>query len=341
MVTLAGPPFGIAVTRDSRWSFVADDNGQADVVANSGSRPRVVHTIPLPQGEGGDWLTRDGRYLLVANLADGATVVSAPLAEAGSKHAVLGTLKEPTSQDTSGGSIEVTTSPDDRFAFVSIEYSDVIAVYDLKAALANGFHRSTYIGSVPLGQAVVGMAVSPNGRWLYATSETAADGGPGGTLSVISLSKAESHPASAVITNVPAECSPVRVVVSSNGKVVWVTARESDLLLAFDATKLRTDPTDALLASVRVGESPVGLALVSNERRIVVADSNRFAAPGASSDLTVVNTAAALAHKPAVLGKIHAGSFPREETLEPNGKTLLVGNYGSNQLETVSISTLP
>ena len=164
--------------------------------------------------------------------------------------------------------------------------------------------------------------VSPDGRWLYATSELAA-GAPladfDGTLSVISLSEAERQPARAVIANVAADCSPVRVVASPDGRIVWVTARESDQLLAFSAAKLRSDTAHALLAAVRVGEAPVGLALVAGGREVVVADSNRFAAPGAHSGLTVVDAAAALAHRPAVLGTIVAGSFPREMSLEPSG----------------------
>jgi DNA-binding beta-propeller fold protein YncE len=207
-------------------------------------------------------------------------------------------------------------------------------------ALSDGFKPPSYVGAVPLGIAPVGVAVSPDGRWLYATSESSATMTQG-TLSVISLAKAERDPAHAVVATVGAHCSPVRVVVSSDGNVVWVTARESDQLLAFSAGKLRTDPKHALLAAVRVGESPVGLALTGGGRDVVVADSNRFGAPGARAKLTVVSAAAALAHRPAVLGTIRAGSFPREMALEPNGLTLLVGNFASDQLEAVAAGNLP
>jgi hypothetical protein len=40
---------------------------------------------------------------------------------------------------------------------------------------------------------------------------------------------------------------------------------------------------------------------------MVVADSNRFGAPGAVPSLAVVNVAAALAHKPALAGYLRAG----------------------------------
>jgi len=104
---------------------------------------------------------------------------------------------------------------------------------------------------------------------------------------------------------------------------------------------LLTDPAQSIVASVRVGEAPVGLALVDGGTRIVVANSNRFGAPGAASSLAVVNVAAALASRPALAGYLPAGGFPREMALEPDGRTLLVGNFTSQQLEAVGVAGLP
>ena len=68
-------------------------------------------------------------------------------------------------------------SPDGRFAFVTLEDSQRAAVFNLGAALSRGFGPADYVGSIPLGLAPVGMArCSPDGRWLYATSEIAARG---------------------------------------------------------------------------------------------------------------------------------------------------------------------
>jgi DNA-binding beta-propeller fold protein YncE len=358
---LGGSPFGIATTADGRWAFVDEvgghvvahgdgAGGQVAVLADDGFTPRVVRTIGVRGDAVGNSLTRDGRYLLVADGSNGATVVSVHRAETGARDAVLGTLSRHRAQAGGGGAIEVASSPDGHYAFVSIEYGGGIAVYDLRAALADDFHKSTYLGTVRLGLAVVGMAVSPDGRRLYATSElavgTSALGARPrsqfhGSLSVISISQAARDPQQAVLAAVPAGCSPVRVAVSSDGSTVWVTARESNRLLAFSAGKLLSDPKHARLAAVHVGEAPVGLALVSGGRDVIVADSNRFGVPGARAELTVVSTAAALAHRPAVVGTIPAGSFPREMAVEPDGQTLLVSNFGSDELEAVDVGALP
>jgi DNA-binding beta-propeller fold protein YncE len=193
------------------------------------------------------------------------------------------------------------------------------------------------------------MAISPDGRWLYATSEIGPlprgpaakrSSEPPGTLTVVDLRRAETDPAKSVVATVDAGCEPVRVITSADGGEVWVTARASDDLLCFSAARLASDPAHALVAVTRVGEAPVGLAAVRGGSLIVVADSNRFGAKGAAADLDVVNVAAALSGGRAVVGHIPSGAFPREMAAAPDG-TLLVSNYASGQVEAVDGATIP
>jgi DNA-binding beta-propeller fold protein YncE len=352
MEAAPGTPFGVAVTADGRWSFVSLP-GTGSVGAYRIGEPalpslaRRVYTGTQLLGEA---LTRDGRYLLAADDGGGAAVISVSRAEQGAAGALLGTLNSPDGT----GAIEAAVSPDGRFAFVSLEGSAAIAVFDLRQALTRGFGAADFAGTIPVGLAPVGLAVSPDGQWLYATSEIAPGARPSpgasasgvplggeGTLTVISVRRAETDPAASVVSTVDAGCSPVRVITSGDGSVVWVTARESDRLLGFSAARLRTDPAHSLITSTQVGEAPVGLALVDGGTRIVVADSNRFSAPGATSGLAVVDASAALQGRPALLGYLKAGGFPREMALEPGGRTLLVTNFGSQQLEAVGVAGLP
>jgi len=247
-----------------------------------------------------------------------------------------------------GGAVEVAVSPDDKFAFVSLAYAGEIAVFNLRRALASGLRATGFVGDIPARTGLGGMVVSPDGRWLYATSELAAQNAGGGllpsgpgTLSVISLRQAEQDPAHSVVATVAAGCNPVRVVTSADGSVVWVTALGSDTLLGFSAARLLTDPAHALLARVEVGEAPDSLALVDSGQRIVVADSNASDKRGESSNLAVVNVAAALAGRPALAGYLPAGGFPRQMALEPDGHTLLVTDFTAQQLEAVNVTNLP
>jgi len=365
MLPVSGSPFGVAATADGRWAFVAVTGPRAgtpsiDVLRLAGSRaPTLVRSIPVPGVPLGETITPDGKYLLAADNA-GIAVLSVARAESGAAGAVLGTLSAPggasggaSSGGPTGGAIEVAASPDGRFAFVTLEDSRQAAVFNLGAALSRGFGPADYVGNIPLELAPVGITVSPDGRWLYATSEVAASGtgaakpvaGPegllsAGTLTVIDLRRAETDPAASVVATVDAGCQPVRVTTAADGTQVWVTARASDDLLCFAAARLVSDPKRALVAVVRVGEAPVGLAAVRGSSLVVVADSNRFGARGATSDLDVVNVAAALAGHPAVVGHIRAGLFPRDMTLAPDG-TLLVSNFDSGQVEAVGVATIP
>jgi DNA-binding beta-propeller fold protein YncE len=380
MLSTGGSPFGVAVTPDGRFGFAAVLGGGTggsviDVLRmakTASGRPVLVRSIPVAGQPLGETITPDGRYLLAAD-GNGAVVISVARAESGAASAVLGTLAAPsgTGQGAqSASAIEVATSRDGRYAFVTLEYDQRAAVFNLADAVSREFGNADYVGGIPLGQAAVGLAVSPDGRWLYATSEVAAPAQhpvgirasairsgpalsagqaaragivpnePPGTLTLIDLQRAETDPAHSVLNTVDAGCQPVRVVTAANGTQVWVTARASDDVLCFAAALLRTDPSHALVAVVRVGEAPVGLTAVRDGTLIVVADSNRFSAPGGHADLTVINVADALAGRPAIVGDIPAGLFPRDMTAAPNG-TVLVSNFSSGQLETVDTATIP
>jgi DNA-binding beta-propeller fold protein YncE len=95
------------------------------------------------------------------------------------------------------------------------------------------------------------------------------------------------------------------------------------------------------VAKVRVGQIPLGLVLVSNGTRMVVADSNRDSVGTSSADLMVIDVDKALAGQSALVGTVKSGLAPRQFALEPNGKTLLVTNTGSGQVEAVNVGQLP
>jgi len=334
-VALPGKPFAVAVTPDNQWTFVTLGKSVAVLQNGASLAPALVRTIavPAPKGEA---LTHDGRYLLVAT-GSGARVIDAVRAEQGSPDTVVGTL----ASRAGTGAVQVTVSPDDRFAFVTLEKSRAMVVFNLRKALASGFGPADVVGSVRLGVQPTGLRVSSDGRWLYVTSQMRKPGSGEGTLSVLDLRRAETRPATSVKATVTAGCSPVRAISSDDASVVWVTARDSNAVLAFSAAKLVHDPAHALMAWLKVGAAPIGLTFVNRGKRIVVADSNLFGSKSANANLAVIDTSAALAGRPALLGLLKTGDVPRQFTVEPHSKTLFVTNYGSGQLQAVAIADLP
>ena len=126
---------------------------------------------------------------------------------------------------------------------------------------------------------------------------------------------------------------------TADGKTVWITTRQSNEVLGYSAALLRTSPGKALQARVKVGQTPIGIALVRDGSRLVVTD-NDGKHTGAPT-LAVVNPSAALAGKPAFLGYINSGLSPRELTLSADGQFVYVADRDSAQVQAVNLSKIP
>ena len=329
-VTTQASPFGVAFGPEGRWAFVMDGDN-LDVYRVTSFRLRLSGEISLPlivsqDGGAGLTISPDGRYLAAA-VGGGAVIIDVARAEAGSFDSVLGTL-------TSGGdgAIESAFSSDGAFLFVTLEDSDDMAVFDLAKALRTHFRSSHLVGTVPLESGPVGVVVSPDGDQLYATSEGQASSSFG-TLTTVDVTRAETDPAHAVVSTVAAGCEPVRVVATSHN--VFVTARASDEVLEFSAPALVSDPGQALLTDLRVGEAPVGIGLFDDDLGILVADSNRFGAPDAHANLALINVLSG--GRLHLAGYVRSGYFPRDVATVEDGRILLVSNYDSGQVELVIV----
>jgi DNA-binding beta-propeller fold protein YncE len=323
---LGGAPFGVAVTPSAQYAFVTTGNSVVLVRDAPRLAPQVVRAIPVNGAGKGVAVTADGSFAIAA-AGSGAAVINVAEAESGVPDPVAGFL---TSRGS--GAVEVLISPDDRFVFVTLQNSAEMAVFSLRDALTRGFGQS-FVGYVPLPAQPVGMTT--DGTWLYVVSLT-------GKLAVLNLKEAEENPAKSVVATARDGYGSARALYSGNGKVIWVTARQSDALLAFSAAKLRTDPAHALIARVKVGETPLGETLIDHGRLILVADSNLNHLAGVPSSLAVVSTARALNGNPkALLGYLPVGPVLRQFAVEPGGHVVLVTVQGAGRLEAVNIGGLP
>jgi DNA-binding beta-propeller fold protein YncE len=334
-------PFGVAVSKAGDEVFVATGSGRIDTYTIRNGAPVLTRSASYGSSAFlGLAISPNGKYLLAAENG-GAAVINISTMESSasaSSPGYLGALTSPGS-----GAIEVTVAPGGDFAFVSLEDSEELAVFNLVLALRDKFGPNDLVGFVPVEMAPVGMAVSNDGRYLYATSElarlpshAAARRAPGpisdpGTLSTIDIATAEADPVRSVVSTVDAGCSPVRVVADAH--FVYVDARESDTVATFNAAALVTQPKRALVGATRVGEAPVGLALANDDHTLLVADSNRFGFKGASSSLAWLRLRSD--GVPKLTGYLSAGLFPRDMALDTADGEVFVANYSSGQLESV------
>jgi serine/threonine protein kinase/DNA-binding beta-propeller fold protein YncE len=335
-VQLGGEPFAVTKTPDGKYLFVTTGDALSVLKIGSSLAPTLVHNIPMPGANKGTAFTKDGHDLIVAT-GGGAKLYSVAAAEQGTAQ-LVGTL----STKGGRGAVQAAVSPDGNFLFVTLQSSGGMAVFNLQKAFTSGFNSSSdLVGIVPTGVQPVGVTISPDGKTMYVASiaKVKTQLATQGVLSIIDEHKAETDPEHAVINTLAAGCGDVRAITSDDGTEVWVTARESDMLLGYDAGKLRTDPKNALNAKVPVGAGPIGVTYAKNKSRLVVACSNLMTNPNGHSRLYVVNPQAALEGDPAVTGIIPAGTQPRQFTTK--GNTLLVTNTGAGQLQALNMLDLP
>ena len=157
------------VTRD-HFGFVSLRKSAPDplVVMNTSKfEPTFVQHVSVPDAEG-EALTRNGQYLLVAG-GSGLTVFRVHDLEAG--------LTGPVWSLTSPGgqfALQVVPSPDGKFAFVAMQDSRNVAVFNLTKALANNPGTSGFVGMIPIERAPDRHGRVP-GRPLPVCGEQAGD----------------------------------------------------------------------------------------------------------------------------------------------------------------------
>jgi DNA-binding beta-propeller fold protein YncE len=358
LVSLPGSAFQALPSRDGAWIFVSlsePDGGRPGVLVflRGAGAPVLVRRLDLDDAPAGMVVTHDGK-LLVVTAGDHVYFIDVDRLVHGHAAPLVGTVEEEGRRNLVR--IYANVSADDRLLFVSDERARTITVYDLQRARRDGHSAAAILGQVPVGNAPIDLAFSPDGKWLYTTSQwmpdwpsmcgaeeslASAPDHPEGAIIVVDVARASSDPAGSVVATVPAGCNPVRLVLSPRGDVAYVSARGQDAVLAFDTHKLLADPGHARLATIPVGSSPVGLTVIDGGRRVIVTSSNRYAGAGADHQpLHVIDTTRLEQGAGAVVGTVPAGAFPRELRTTPDGRTLLLTNYASRTLQILDLSRL-
>lgn len=349
----------MALSADGCWVFVSLVNTEKGttqsvaVLSHRNGRVDLVRTVPLPSRPAGLVLTHDGKLLIAAAL-DKVLFLDVVCLIAGCPKPVAGSF----SDGKSTQSVYANVTSDDKWLFISEETAYQITVIDLVRARQSGFHADAIVGKIPVGKSPIALTFSPDEKWLYTTSQGAAKEwgwpaackaenrpktpglvNPEGAVVTIDVVRATSDPAHAVVSRVPAGCSPVRLALSPSGDRVYVTARNSDAVLAFAADKLISDPEHARLGQTAVGTAPVPIAVIHDGKTVVSGNSDRFGGADAAQILTLLD-ASKIGSPDAIMGAIPAGAFPRDLRVSPDGSILYLTNFGSNSLQVMDVARL-
>lgn len=210
--------------------------------------------------------------------------------------------------------------------------------------------------SAPADHFPVGLALSQDGRLLYVTNAVAVDPAhpkfhpvkcsyrsdlrrlavvpDEGTLQVFDAA-ALSQGSKAQLARVRAGCAPVRVALDEQRHIIWMTARESDVLIGYPQAGVLHGATTAPLL-VRTGKSPVGLAIGAADGILAVGDSARFEKRQRRQMVALYSTHDLLLRAPHAMKVEEVGAFPRDIVINAAGTAMYVANFGSS-----SVSVIP
>ncbi len=163
---------------------------------------------------------------------------------------------------------------------------------------------------------VAGLAISPDGRWLYATQVY------GQMVRAIDLEDGTVH----ATAELPAE--PYTCVLSADGQTLFVSLWGGAKVLIFDAVTLQSR------GDMAVGEHPNAMALSKDGTRLFVACAN-------TNGVWVVDVPSRTATEQisvALGAKAPPGSTPNAVALTSDGNTLLVANADNNTVTVVDVS---
>jgi DNA-binding beta-propeller fold protein YncE len=304
---------------------------------------------PAPAGIA---LTHDGK-LLVAAANNSAVVLDVARMIAGAEDPILGTFSGQEGKVLQ--SVYVNVTADDKLLFVSEEAAQSITVIDLERARANGFKADAIIGNVPVGVGPIALTFSPDGKWLYTTSESASPAwnwprackreGPPQTPEQIVGRKAVAERRIAALqaqlagasedgaAQLQQQIESLKAIINSPSDLQLVNPEGA--VVVVDIARARTDPANAVATRVPAGCSAVRMSISADGSRVYVTARN--------SNAVEVFDAAKLVPDPdhSRRGMAPVGEAPVPVAVIDGGKKVVAGNSnrftGGNAPQTLSV----
>jgi outer membrane autotransporter protein len=162
---------------------------------------------------------------------------------------------------------------------------------------------------IPVGNLPEGVAVSPDGRFVYVTNTSS------NTVSVINAVT------NALVASSTVGSHPLGVAVTPDGKFAYVANENSNTVSVIDTT------TNAVVASPTVGSSPLGVAVTPDGKFAYIANFN-------GNTISVIDTTTN-----AVVASQTVGSRPVGVAVTPDGKFAYVTNSNSDTVSVINTAT--
>jgi 6-phosphogluconolactonase (cycloisomerase 2 family) len=328
LLASAGPAFGDdAQATRPRVLYVSSDGSEASSVAmftvdrQTGALTPLANPIPAGTGALGVVATPDGRFVYVADTdADRVLIYSV------GKSGVLTKLDE---AQTDGDPFEMAMAPNGRTLYAAVQGTDQVESFPVRP---NGHLTSP--ASVPSGGTNPrGVAVSPDGRFVYVTNGTRNPAVPG-TLAIFAVTDGGSL---RLLKSIDIGRFGSGITISPDGRFLYAESQATNQVHAYrrGADGLLTELPGSPIASPN---DPEGIIVTPDAGHIYVAATgqNSDGTPGSGPG----NVQAFRVQSGGSLGSaklFDAGSLPNALALSPSARFLYASNSDSNNITAYAI----
>jgi YVTN family beta-propeller protein len=256
-------------------------------------RHRHVTTIQGFNGPIGLAMTPDGTKVYVANGGATPGTVSVIMT---ARNRISGTI------DVGADPTGVAVSPDGNRVYVTNQNDGTLSVIDTAT--------DTVIATVWTGASPLGVVVTPDNKHAYIAVYP-------NTVEVLDTT---ANQVTATISH-PALDGPALAAITPDGKTVYVSNQISNTITVISIA------TNAVIATIPVGQIPLGLAVTADGNQLYVAN-------GADSTVSVIATATNT-----VTATVSGFDGPEGVIMTPDARNVLVANTASNTVSVLDIAS--
>jgi 6-phosphogluconolactonase (cycloisomerase 2 family) len=308
-------------------SNLGSDPGSATVAMftvdrQTGSLSPLADPVPAGAGPRGVVATPDGRFVYVAD-TDGGQMLVYSVGKSG-KLTALETV--PTDGDPFG----LAMAPDGRTLYAAAQGTDQVAVFPVGPDGRLGQQVSVASG----GKNPRGVAVSPDGRFVYVTNGLRDPAVPG-TLAVFAVT-GDGHLPLKLLTSIEIGRFGASITISPDGRFLYAESQATNQIRGYRRS------ADGLLAELPGSpfaspNDPEGIAITPDARHIYTAATGQMpnGTPGGPGNVQGFNAQPSGSLGPARL--FEAGQLPNALALSPSARFLYAGNGDSSDITAYAI----
>jgi YVTN family beta-propeller protein len=327
-------PAGIAITPDSHYAYVANNNNYGIMCEDNVSVLNLKHNTLKQTINDGSFdqpytitMNADGTRAYVTN--SNSSTITIIDTDTNTVIGVIGGFDGPSG---------MVITPDGNTAYVN-NYGGPEGVGSGNATTVRvvDLNSNSIVGQpITVGLAPAALAITPDGQFVYVVNYV--DGNPGtGTISIIQTSS------NTVVGTINGLFGPFAIAITPNGKYAYVTNFGSNNFAPIGTTvsivKLRNN---TIVKTITLGIQPSGLAITPDGHYAYVANYNTLYSDG--QNFTGLTAGQGTVNVIDVHDKklkhitIPVDQSPDAIAISPNGKFAYVTNFASN---TVNVIALP